>query len=283
MEKSLLTLKEILQIRKNLGKNAKENLKDVLSYDKDEVFALIISKAPKKEKLDRLIIEHKENENVAIKIYLEELISFVFKILHKKRFSAERIKETMSQRSAFELILDWDVHYANACFDYTLLTTVILQKLWFENVKFIIDFIWSAWILHFWTEFSYKNKPYYVDSHSYNTMFIWAWEFISKYDHEWPVSAKEKIDWKDINEHTKIFDFEKYITEENLKKIFSVGTLNYKIKKLIEDNKDWTDRTDKYIPTLKKNYSTHIENKLTNEEILTTPIIERADRKHTTN
>lgn len=286
MEKEL-NLKEILKLRKNLRKDPKESLKDVLSYDENAIFDLIISKAPSKEKLEKINtkLENSEDKNLAIKTYLEKLIKFIYKVLQKERFTWEKIEETLSQRSVFQLLLDGKVHYVNPCFDYTMVTTYILQKLWFEDVKFVIDFI-NNWVaLHFWTEFVYNNKIYYIDSHSFNTILIWEWAFTSKYDNIESSSEKERINWTDINKDTKIFDFEKHISKKHMKDIFNIDTLYWKIQMLKTHNESWKDRTDKFVPTIKENYKQHFDiqdEELDEKKVLKKPIIKRADREPTT-
>jgi hypothetical protein len=86
-----IRLAEILKDRQKLNREKKKhnnNVKKNLTIKENEIFDQIISKAPKKEKLEKLSskLDESIDKNTAIKTYLEELVNFIYKILHKKRF-----------------------------------------------------------------------------------------------------------------------------------------------------------------------------------------------------
>jgi hypothetical protein len=112
--------------------------------------------------------------------------------------------DTIWNLSTRKLLTQKEVFFMNTCLDYSLLTLQYMKNIWFEKINFVVNELSTQypWLykLHFWIEWIYENKSYYIDHKNRNTVIIGQWNFVSDYsDINEPVVNTITIPWNMIS------------------------------------------------------------------------------------
>jgi len=191
--------------------------------------------------------------------FLKKIIGHIHLLVKKERMENDYIDKNLGKLSAREILSNGKVFYMNPCLDFVLVTIEWLKKTGIENVNFIVDELicpWNICKLHFGIEIPHQWKNYYIDYRSGNEVFIWEWNFESKYNNKWESVANTiKIDVNEISTDDNVYELmNRWLLPF---KLFDPRVLKMLAEKLKQDNTP--EKFEQFNTQNKEKVSIHIE------------------------